>query len=104
MAIVVLHTLRCLPPDLQKALKDHNRAIELSPMDATMYNARGVVYSRMSPPEYSKAFKDYDRAIELNPDYYMAYSNRGNAYIEMSSHQHQKSIARLQPGHRISPE
>ena len=51
--------------DLQGALSDYNKALELNPGDAEAYNNRGVVkYER---GDLEGATKDFDRAIELDP-------------------------------------
>ena len=63
---------------LDRALKDFNKALELSPNFAEAYNNRGNVYRNMG--DLSKAFDDYDTAIRLKPDFADAYNNRGVAY------------------------
>jgi len=64
-----------------RAIADHNKAIELAPKIAAYYFNRGLVYSDKDQPE--RAIADYDRAIELNPKYAKAYFYRGTAYDDM---------------------
>ena len=67
--------------DLQGALSDYARAIELNPQDAAAYNNRGNVYGSMG--RHEEALSDYARAIELNPQNAAVYNNRGNVYAHM---------------------
>jgi tetratricopeptide (TPR) repeat protein len=64
--------------DLQGAISDFTKAIELKPQDAAAYNDRGIAYS--STGRIEMAIKDYDKSIELNPDYAGVYNNLGNTY------------------------
>ena len=63
--------------DYDKAIADHNKAIELDPKYAKAYNNRGA---DNADRDYEKALADYNKAIELDPKYAMAYLNRGNIY------------------------
>jgi Flp pilus assembly protein TadD len=65
--------------EVDRAIADYDRAIELEPDYALAYNNRGVAYDDKG--EVDRAIADYDRAIELKPDYAAAYNNRGVAYI-----------------------
>ena len=64
--------------ELDRALKDFNKALELNPDFAEAHNNRGKVYRNMG--DLSKAFDDYNTAIQLNPDFAEAHNNRGVAY------------------------
>jgi len=55
--------------DYQGAIKDFNKAIELNPKYAGVYNNRGV------------AIEDYNKAIKINSKYAKAYFNRGLAKL-----------------------
>ena len=48
-----------------QAIQDFDRAIQLNPNDATVFNNRGLAYDRLE--QYQKAIQDYDRAIQLKP-------------------------------------
>ena len=64
--------------EVDKALADFNKAVELNPGLALAYCNRGSVY--ISKNEYDKALSDLNKAIELVPDFSMAYNNRGMVY------------------------
>lgn len=72
-------------PDLEGALSDFNKAIEIDAnYDQTYYN-RGVVLAKMG--DKKKALEDFNRAIELNPKHHQAYSNRGATKFELKNPQ-----------------
>jgi tetratricopeptide (TPR) repeat protein len=60
---------------LNKAMKDYNRAIVLKPSYYEAYYNRGIIFDEMG--QFSKAMEDYTTAIVLNPSFYPAYNNRG---------------------------
>ena len=62
----------------KEAIKDYDRAIEISPEFSEAHNNRGSVYLKLG--NYRQAIADYDRAIEVNPGNQEAYYNRGTAY------------------------
>jgi len=64
--------------DLDLAIADFNKAIEVDPTYVRAYNARGIAYSYKR--DYDSAFADFDRAIGLDPNYARAYNARGSAY------------------------
>jgi tetratricopeptide (TPR) repeat protein len=61
--------------DLDGALADYNRAIELNPQDATPYNNRGLV--KATKGDLDGALADYDRAVQLSPRNYQIHGHRG---------------------------
>lgn len=63
---------------LSKAIAECNKAIEINPSYASVYNSRGFAY--IGKGEYDEAISDFSRAIEINPKFAMAYNNRGYAY------------------------
>ena len=65
--------------ELDRAIKDFDRAIELNPEFAEAYNNRGVAYGIKW--EVDKAIADFNKTIALNPAFVDAYCNRGNAYL-----------------------
>src|SRR6266550_1805395 len=62
--------------DLDGAIADYNRAIQLDPKDAAIYNNRGL--AKQAKGDFNAAIADFNRGIELNPKDAVAYSNRGN--------------------------
>jgi|GEM_PF-3805091 len=69
---------RAAKGDLDGAIADYTKAIELKPDYAEAYNNRGIAW--VDKGEYDKAIEDFSRAVELKPDLAQAYYNRGNAW------------------------
>lgn len=67
--------------NIQTALQDVNRAIQLQGNDAVAFCNRGVIYEKMH--NIDRALDDYNEAIALNPDYAPVYYNRGSVYASM---------------------
>ena len=65
----------------EKALQDINKAIELKPDLAGLYNDRGCILQDMD--RHGDAIMDFSIAMELDPEYVHPYSNRGNAYYNL---------------------
>ena len=63
--------------DLDGAMADYNRAIEIDPKCAEAYINRGNAKSEKGNPD--DAIVDLSRAIEINPKFAEAYNNRGVA-------------------------
>jgi tetratricopeptide (TPR) repeat protein len=61
--------------DLDGALVDYNKAIELNPQYAYAYNNRGLI--KQAKGDLSGAITDFDKAVELDPKDSQAYYNRG---------------------------
>jgi len=64
--------------NLDEALKDYNKAIELNKEDAYIYICRGYIFSIKGQEE--DAIKDYTKAIELDPKETSVYFNRGISF------------------------
>lgn len=64
------------------AIEDFNRAAQLSPEYAPLYNNRGNVLLAIGAPR--EAIKDFDRAIVLSPAFAAAFANRGGAHLKLS--------------------
>jgi tetratricopeptide (TPR) repeat protein len=62
--------------DMDGAIADFNRAIEIYPKDAAPFYNRGI--ARQSKGDLDGAMADFDRTIELDPQNAPAYYNRGN--------------------------
>ena len=63
---------------LIKAIAEYNKAIEINPKYAPVFNNRG--FAHIGKGEYDQAISDFNKAIEINPKFAMAYNNRGYAY------------------------
>jgi tetratricopeptide (TPR) repeat protein len=57
--------------EVQRALEDHNRAIELDPEFAPAYAQRGG--DRLAMGEFVSAIKDYRHAVTLDPEFDLAH-------------------------------
>ena len=66
--------------DLDGAIADHSKAIELNPKYAEAYYSRG--FARGDKGELNDAIADYSKAIEINPKYANAYALRGLAKLQ----------------------
>jgi tetratricopeptide (TPR) repeat protein len=65
----------------REAIEDFNRAIQLFPEHAAIYNNRGNVLLGIGAVR--EAMKDFDRALMLAPGYAAAYSNRAGAQVKL---------------------
>lgn len=61
--------------DYERAIKDYEQAIKLSPLNEEIYISRGAAY--LDKGELDQALTNFGRAIELNPRNDQAYNNRG---------------------------
>jgi tetratricopeptide (TPR) repeat protein len=64
--------------ELDHAIADFGRSLELNPNYANAYNNRGEAYRRKG--EVDRAIADFGHALELNPKDANAYNNRDLAY------------------------
>jgi tetratricopeptide (TPR) repeat protein len=74
----VAHVRRNSP---REALEDFNRAIQLYPEYAAIYNNRGNVLLAIGA--VGEAMKDFNRALVLAPGYAAAFSNRASANMKL---------------------
>jgi tetratricopeptide (TPR) repeat protein len=56
--------------DLDQAIANFSKAIELNPQDATPYTNRGSVW--FDKGEYDKAIDDYNKCLKLDPHNHVA--------------------------------
>jgi tetratricopeptide (TPR) repeat protein len=86
--------------DLNRALKDFDRAIELDDGFAMAYLGRGM--TRYDIGDYKGALADYTRAIQLEKTLGVAWSNRGRVYLDLNdlkqAERDFKTAIRLEPG------
>jgi protein O-mannosyl-transferase len=71
--------------DIEGALNDINKALQLKPDYDLAYYNRGNIYREKN--DLKSAAADYTHAIEINPNYISAYTNRGNARLGMGEYQ-----------------
>lgn len=67
---------------LEKALKDCDKAIILKPNYYLAYYNRGYIYSKLGNIE--KAIDNYTQTITLNNNSFQAYQNRGILYVQLN--------------------
>ncbi len=67
--------------DIDTAIAEISRQIELNESDAGLYMLRGNLH--MDKQDYEQAINDYTKAIDINPGDAAAYNNRGLAYVNM---------------------
>lgn len=87
--------------EYEKALADHNKAIELEPTMAQPYINRGNVYHHMQ--NLDAALQEYQKAIELatTPDY-LPYYNAGLTLIKLK--RDKEATEMLQQALTLAPE
>lgn len=61
--------------NLDAAMADLDKAIELKPGDAGSYVDKGTIFTRKE--NYEAAIEQFSKAIELNPNYALAFYSRG---------------------------
>lgn len=87
--------------DLQRAIKNHSTAIQLSPDRGTAYFNRGVTYSILRI--HDKAIQDYTQALKYVPEQAaISHMNRGISYA--ATQQNQKAIADFQKVLQYDPK
>ena len=75
--------------DLDSAIADYTRALELNSKSATAYYNRGL--AKQAKGDLDGAIVDYTRALQLNPKDVEAYNVRG--VVEHAKGQNDKAIA-----------
>jgi Flp pilus assembly protein TadD len=85
---------------LEKALADYSKAIELDPKNPVAWSNRGITYRDLHQRE--KALADLNKAIELAPKFAPAWNIRGNAYRDL--HQYEKAIADYSKAIELDPK
>ncbi|MFQ5427706.1 MAG: tetratricopeptide repeat protein [Thermodesulfobacteriota bacterium] len=86
--------------DLEKAIKEYTKALEIDAQFAGAYNNRGSSYQRKG--QYDLAIADHTKAIEIDPQYAGAYNNRGGSYQKKG--QYDLAIADFTKAIEIAPE
>jgi tetratricopeptide (TPR) repeat protein len=86
--------------DIQGALQDFTKAIQLNPRDSDAYFNRGFARYRLK--DYEGAIQDASQAIQLNSENIEAYLVRSLAYLD--SKEYQKAIIDSTQAIRIAPD
>jgi tetratricopeptide (TPR) repeat protein len=68
----------------QDAINVLNKAIEMNPLDASIYLLRGTSYHHLR--KYNQTINDFNKAIELNPQDAAGYYCRALAYDSLGNH------------------
>lgn len=72
---------RFFSKDIQGAISDFDKAIELNPANAELYLNRGYIKHLIN--DYNGAMQDYNKAININKNFAYAYNNRGALKVAM---------------------
>lgn len=67
--------------ELEMAIVDYNKALELNPKDTSTYLSRALAY--YNKQSYDLAVADYGKGIELNPKEAKMYLKRGESYEKL---------------------
>jgi tetratricopeptide (TPR) repeat protein len=68
----------------RKAIEYLNKAIQLQPNNADIYNKRGTAYYNLG--DYQRTVEDDSEAIRLSPGYADAFNNRAGAYVKLEKY------------------
>lgn len=85
---------------IDDAISDLNKAVELNSKDAGAYFYRGNAYYKKG--QFDKALSDYSKAIKFNPRYTNAYFSRGLHYVGVE--EYSKAISDLNEAISITPD
>ncbi|MFH1227874.1 MAG: tetratricopeptide repeat protein [Planctomycetota bacterium] len=86
--------------DLDGAITDYTRAIEIDPKFAEAYYGRGLANGNLG--NYKDTIEDCTKAIELNPKYAEAYGDRGSAYA--NNNDFDQAIANFNKAIELNPK
>ncbi len=82
-----------------KALLDYNKAIEINPSKATLFNSRGKLFFDVG--KTTECIKDYDIATKIDPTLTEAWINRGAAHASQGNLQ--QALADFNKGIETDP-
>ncbi len=92
-----------------KAIADASKAIELNPKNATAYNLRGYIKSKIVAIEddakakrFSEVIADYNQALKIDPKLVKAYINRGSELY--SNSKHEEALADFKKALELEPK
>jgi tetratricopeptide (TPR) repeat protein len=85
--------------DVNAAIADLTKAVELKPDYAEAYNLRGMGYWRLK--DTPRALADESKAIELDPA--LARTHRTRGYIYLQQHEHDRALADFSNAIELAP-
>jgi tetratricopeptide (TPR) repeat protein len=71
--------------NIQEAMSEFQRAVELDPDNADALNALGILL-HLSFKRPAEAIKHYERALEVRPDFSEARTNLANVYLDQGQY------------------
>jgi len=80
-----LRSLSSYSKDLESALQDYNKAVDLSPNNTEILIGRARFYEQKCK-DYNKAINDLNNALKIKYDSISAYRLRGITYIDMKDY------------------
>ncbi len=83
-----------------EALDYYNKALQLDPFNAEIYNNRSLIYKELG--KYDKAVAGFLKAIHYDPTYVKAYNNIGLLYLHKKNHS--AAIANFRKAIAIDPQ
>jgi TonB family protein len=85
--------------NLDAAMADLDKAIELKPGDAGSYVDKGIILTRKE--KFEDAVEQYSKAIELNPNYALAFYSRGTVREKLGNTE--EALADYQKSSELDP-
>jgi tetratricopeptide (TPR) repeat protein len=85
--------------DVDRAIADLTKSIELEPGRAEAYNLRGIAFRRVA--NFPRAIADHSKAIELDPAFARAYRSRGTTYHRQ--HDYDRALADFDKAIELEP-
>jgi len=86
--------------NIQRAIQDYDKSIQINPQFAEAYFNRGATYSDLG--DYQSAIQDFDKVIQINPQDAEAYYNRGTTYANLGDYQ--RAIQDVDKAIQINPQ
>ncbi len=71
--------------NIEMAIENCNKTIELNDQYMHAYINRGNIYSKSG--KHLEAIEDFTKVIQMDPDYFPAYTNRGITYTRMEDYE-----------------
>lgn len=80
--------------DLEAAIANYNRSLELDPHIPTVWSNRGVALADLE--RYEEAIASFERVLQIQPTEYWAWNNRGYGLTELG--RYEEAIASFEQG------